>query len=483
MKRARRYNQVAIALFLLALLRAAFVVGTDPLIAYANSYDFLRQSGCVGIWQDYPDRPKEAAHPERPVNGLIHDGQLRPDLCMHSIDNAVPWLVASLHARDARVDFREVGGLRLLLCCVACAALLFCTGDPRLRVVLALVILLGLGDLQWLGYYNTFYLEASVLGGALLALGSLAALAAAPVPSVALVSLGAVGLVWLGLSKEQYTYLASALALAFASELSTRPAALRWSAGAFLALAAALPLTLSALNPVLKDTLMYGIDYANKTDTYLGAVLPEAHDKQHALALLGLPAHCEVGIGKSWYTPSLQTKHPCPEMRDVGRERLLRLFIQQPKTFSRPLAKALSRARPFVPQKLGLFERPSDADSAWVRAVRATSWSTALARLPLRWLRVASWLGLLSAVLCGAAWLWSVLRLHTAHGGLARAALVMTAFGSLTALYALASSVFGDGYWEIAKHAVAFPLGAAFALAGLGTLASLRIARRGVTVV
>jgi hypothetical protein len=483
MKRARRYNQVAIALFLLALLRAAFVVGTDPLIAYANSYDFLRQSGCVGIWQDYPDRPKEAAHPERPVNGLIHDGQLRPDLCMHSIDNAVPWLVASLHARDARVDFREVGGLRLLLCCVACAALLFCTGDPRLRVVLALVILLGLGDLQWLGYYNTFYLEASVLGGALLALGSLAALAAAPVPSVALVSLGAVGLVWLGLSKEQYTYLASALALAFASELSTRPAALRWSAGAFLALAAALPLTLSALNPVLKDTLMYGIDYANKTNTYLGAVLPEAHDKQHALALLGLPAHCEVGIGKSWYTPSLQTKHPCPEMRDVGRERLLRLFIQQPKTFSRPLAKALSRARPFVPQKLGLFERPSDADSAWVRAVRATSWSTALARLPLRWLRVASWLGLLSAVLCGAAWLWSVLRLHTAHGGLARAALVMTAFGSLTALYALASSVFGDGYWEIAKHAVAFPLGAAFALAGLGTLASLRIARRGVTVV
>ena len=74
------------------------------------------------------------------------------------------------------------------------------------------------------------------------------------------------------------------------------------------------------------------------------------------------------------------------------------------------------------------------------------------------------------AVLAGLAALASLIPGVSFWGGLGLAA------GGLLVLYALASSVFGDGYADIPKHALLIGSGLAFVLGGLGAMLGNAIA-------
>ena len=77
-------------LIALTIVKIITTIFTTPILGYANNWDFIRQSGCTGIWQHYPDKPKTDSNPDFTVNNLIFDGQKLRHVCVKSIDNYFP---------------------------------------------------------------------------------------------------------------------------------------------------------------------------------------------------------------------------------------------------------------------------------------------------------------------------------------------------------------------------------------------------------
>jgi hypothetical protein len=63
---------------------------SQPILAYANNYDFVRQSSCVGIWEDYGGKDKTQSNPLGPVNRLSYIGDRQPQVCLQSFEFSRP---------------------------------------------------------------------------------------------------------------------------------------------------------------------------------------------------------------------------------------------------------------------------------------------------------------------------------------------------------------------------------------------------------
>lgn len=455
-------SNLAVLLFAATTLYMFWLVLADPFLGYANSYDFVRQSACVGVWSFIEGVDKTVGNYEFPSRWLIYDGDLRPAVCMHSIDNLFPRLAALAHQPGDLFSFAWIAAGKLLFLALGSTLLLWAAGALRLPIALLFALLFT--DWAYLAYANTLYLEFSVIVPCFWLLAGGACLLAEPSrPRWQLLAVLVLALLWLGSSKQQYAPLAVVLGTAYALLYW-----LRWRAsGASMllfgsGLLAAVAFTLvNASSSVMMST----IDQANKTNTYLAAVLPAATDKLKALEQLGLPSTCHVDIGTNWY--KAEGEKPCPEVVQVSRSQLPGLFITQPSTFLLPMYQALLQVRPFNPDYLGIVEPSAgDAGVRKLETVRPLSLTQALATLPL-----AAYFALLamlttSAVMVCIALLMGRRRLQSLSA-LQRGAMTMQVTGASVAFYALFSSVFGDGYIEIIKHAVAFPLGLTFQLVSL----------------
>ena len=469
---------LAYALVALTLLKIAAVVFHTPILGYANSYDFVRKSACVGIWQDYPGQPKGAAFPYAPVNSLVFDDDRRTDICAKSTDNFFAHISRLVHRVGDKVDFREMSAYRLLMLSVLGLALMRMCANGPLKLFVALMFGLVWGDFTNALYFNTLYNEFSVLLGSFIASCCLVILASGQVPprrTRQMLMLMTFSIIWLGFSKQQYMPLASVLALIAAWLIWRRLRARGWVLG-IVALALAFPPAYGYLN---RDNsgLMAIIALANKTDTFMGAVLPQATDQPAALRTLGLPPECAADIGRSWYDPDIQQRPPCAALKQVSRARLLPLFLQQPKTFYIPMIRSVYEARKMYPEEfLGHVEQASQRQETFYQVARWGSLAIGLSLLPAPVfvvLIVGVWL------LAALAWLrLALVRFRPLWDvkPVARFALSSIATGGLLVLYALASSVFGDGYADIPKHALLIGSGLAFVLGGLGAMLGNAIA-------
>jgi len=283
-------------------------------------------------------------------------------------------------------------------------------------------------------------------------------------PNKAIIILSIFSLVWLGLSKQQYMPLASIFSLALATIMFVR-----WRATTatfiYVMISFLTPLSYNYFNNTDSD-VMKGINFANKTDTFLGAVLPEAKDQELALSILGLPKSCLSGIGKTWYSPGFRQNHTCPEIQQTSRARLLPLFILEPATFFVPMYKATRDTRPFHSRFLGYLEDADDVDSVKYKISKATSLSTLVAALPIK---IYFFIALI-AMISGPVFIFLlIIRCKDNRGDdeFYRLVFGMIGLGGIVTLYAIASSVFGDGYADIQKHAVAFMIGISFQLGGI----------------
>ena len=456
------------------MARACFVVLASPVIGYGNNFDFIRQSSCIGLWESYPDRPKIQAHPEGPVPTLVYDGDRRRYLCMASADNVFPYLAAHTHKKHAIVDLRQVGAWKLLLAALGCMLVLTRRMAPATRLALAAALFLSLGDFNVLSYLNTLYLDGSVAIALFLAAAAVMVVCVrdeAPRWGDCLVLGGA--LAWLGLAKDQYGGLAVLLGALAAAQIAWRWR--RFAQAAFvLTVCVAAPAAFQALN----DTpwgLVGAAREANRTDTFLNAVLPNAGNPDRALHILGLPASCRAAIGMDWYTPGLQAHYPCPALNTIGRAALLPLFMQQPRTFVVPLMLGTVRSQPLAVDDIVRFERPEQAGWLAVRAIRATSLSFWLSQLP----RGAYGVLVGAAELCTACFLLPCLwRTRGAWGGALRGPMFCCGLGGVIVLYAVVSSVFGDGYQDIRRHALGLLIGLPFVLCGVVVASGVVLRRR-----
>lgn len=442
-------------LVLAALLRLWPVVLAHPAIGFGNNFDFFRQSSCTGLWEDYPDRPRLYPHPEGPVPTLIYSNEGGDALCVASWDNLFPHIALLRHRVGDHVDLREVGGAKAIAATITLLVMALWPLPPRAKLPLLAAAAVIIGDFDTASYANTLYLEFSVILASTTALFACAAHLGRPSgPSWRDTLLAAASLAWMAGAKFQYTGLALLLAMA----VSVR-AYVRWRQVVRPALILGTTVVTATIFVILNmapGRLGGDAARANTTDTLLGAILPAATDRAQALQVLALPQSCASAVGQTWYMT--QPPRPCPEILTVGVSRVVKLFLLQPATFFTPISTAIARSQFPASNEPARWERPADATRLRYRVMIKTSMTGLLAVTP----RAIYWslIFLTSGIGIGAT-IWITLRPRASY------ALAMIGLGGLTEAYAIVSSVFGDGYQDLHRHALLIPCGLTFVLAGV----------------
>ena len=455
---ARLMNAVSALLVVLTAARMFIVCLSTPIAGYANNYDFLRQSSCMGVWQVYDDRPKTSPHPDRPVNALVYDGDRRHGLCMHSSDNLFPWLVGHLSGRGVHFGLRRVGVLKALTAVAVMVALLAQPVSAALRLSLAFVATLILSDFSSLLYLNTLYLDWSLLVFIVASVGlAVGAYCRTTRPGPFYLAFFLFCLAWFAFARQQYWPFSIVI-----GGTAVLALLLRWRdwRSVFAVSVAIIMIQCAYLNVQLHiSEHTRNIDKANRVDTFLSATLPAARDPRAAMAVAGLPPHCASAIGKDWYTPGFQQENPCPEVYGLSRLRLFRLFAFDHDMLARPMMHALAISRPALLQYVGHFERPTDAAGRRYRWLDATSMSTLISDLPYGIYRALAILSCSAGPLALGLVLSRGVRLRERGGNDIDAALLMVGIGGVLGFYGLFSSVYGDGYGDMPRHAIGLLLG------------------------
>jgi hypothetical protein len=189
-------------------------------------------------------------------------------------------------------------------------------------------------------------------------------------------------------------------------------------------------------------TYLNSVDLANATDTFLGAVLPAADDPVEAARLLGLPPGCAAHAGKTWYSAGVQEHHPCPEVLDVPRARILVVALDQPRLLPRLTREGLLRLRPWALRYVGSVGGVAFGYAGEI----APTLSDGIDLLP-DFAVTLLFLLPLPAALCGVA-----VALLPGTGPAARsgAALVVALAGSAWLVFY--SALLGDGTFDFQKH-------------------------------
>ena len=440
------------------------VVGALPIAGYANNYDFLRQSGCVGVWEHYPDgHAKTDPSPHQPVDTLDYDGQRRPDLCMPSSDNLFPWAVAHLYHKHTPLTLHQIGWLKLAVAALLFLAVLLQPVPESFRLGCALAGFLILGDLTYLLFFNSLYLDASLImfGFASIMLTCAIFCRRAP-PTPGFILLLAAVTAWFVFARGQYTAFALLL-MPLAAFGLYRCWHSRFGPVTLLLACVACLGGLYHFHATRNEHTAH-IAIANEVDTVLGAVLPAATDKQAALRDLGLPPHCAAAIGMTWYTPGFQQHSPCPEVDGLGRLVLIKLFLLDPATFTHPFHQVIEMSRPADMPYLGHFARPGDQRRLRFRLLAATSFTDALGWLPGQFYTGVVLASIVVGALCFASFLLMQVRSVTGSGRTRAAVLLAAIAGGLT-FYGVLSSGFGDGYGEVGRHAIGVDIGLALQIA------------------
>lgn len=445
------------------LVKVLITSFSSPIYGYGNNWDFVRQSSCIGLWQSYPDKDKTTANPKAPVNSLKYDGEKQLRLCVRSADNVFPMLALLIHEKGDHVDFREIAFWKVTSLIFVLILLLHFFKTSKQSLTVGLTFFLVFSDLVNLAYINTLYTEFSVLvAGFCSMLVIVKYCTTKGKPSNYFFCFSVFCIIWLGFSKQQYMPLAL-----FLGALLSILLLWRWrgwvSSISVLVVVLAIPLISQEINAVKKSDIVRAISHANATDTFLWAVLPEARDQDKALAILGLPASCRAGIGKSWYDGGVQENHPCPSVLNLSRIKLIGLFVLDPSTFAVPVWKTLKLMQPLYHPDLGYLEDTKMAETFEYKFLYFSSLSSVLSRL------TPNNFAILSLVCMGLGLIFFGLTIiKLAVGKLADSVpSVLLGVGGITITYSICSSVFGDGYADVPKHGVMFIVGVSFQLAAI----------------
>jgi hypothetical protein len=472
-ERSRAVARLA-ALLLLALgvWRIAVVVAASPMLGYANQFDMGRTSACFGLWPDLPEPARYEAHPQAPIARYVR-GEQRPAECYRSTELAFVAAALAIAPRDGPVHLRLVGAVKgavLILVALGLDAAL--KRRPAWALANAAVFAFVLADPMTTLWLNTLYTEFGALLGAYASIGLLPALVvrepqSAP-PRWTLFGF-VCSLTVLGMSRQQHLLLPAVLALPVLVSL--------WRTARGIALGLALGVLAIALAQatIVRPTT---ITAANNVDVVLGAILPASRDQARTAARLKLPERCLQSSGASWYeTMGESLAATCPEALAMPRRALAAVAFAEPSTIVRAVLRGLPQLQDW---RLGYLGSVEDRDFAGSDAVRVVAGPAAISLAPavtalsgkaFAWVLGAS-LALLIAS-AGATLLASI------RGSPAPFALVIYAL-TATAWYAILTSILGDGYVEIPRHAqLAAPsLAAALLIVAGALLAAMLTAGR-----
>jgi len=455
-----------LALVILGLARAALLVAHDPLVGYGNQYDMIRTSACVGLFPDLPDPARYQPHPEAPIPDYRMQ-DVRRDLCYPSTEVAIVAATVSITraAGPGKDIFRLqwVGFAKLALFAVTALVLAWAFHPhPAAALFHGVIVFVLLCDPVVTLWYNTFYTEFGAIWSLYAAIAAIAALAITERGTIPLTAMLIAALVGLAFSREQLALLPPAMVIVSWPWL--------WQRSPHLTVAA---FGVALITSMISFALIQrpsDVWQANRTDAYLGVVLPAASDLKGAMRALELPDTCEPLVGASW---TQQRGEPvasaCPEVLKLSPVAFLRVGRAEPLALARAVVRVLPGTQEVVP-RLGVLaganREPVNRLPWWLASpLHALAW-----RLPMTAyltmviaVALAAPLGLLAAL----GWARPS---RTQHGTQILLAMLL---GGIT-LYALVTTVFGDGFSEASRHF--FPgnlamytawIGAAFAIASL----------------
>lgn len=456
-----RYKNIISGFFLtLTAVYCMFFLYKPGFIGYANNYDFIRHSSCIGLWSYIPGHAKVSAHATAPSAQLLYDADILVDNCLYSSDNVTSYVLTRFLSVGDIINFNILGSIKiLLLLSLSFLAISF----SKSKVVPSIILFSILTEWIYLAYANTLYGEFSVISAfTLVSICSYNLLYEKndkyPVLQIAIIT---IAIFWLGLSKQQWSYL-TFLILTIVFWLIYHRTTFKKTAFILLCLSI---FSISASQIMSKNNLIIeaSINSVNKINTFFYTVLPEAKNKKKALEVLGLPERCNTNIGFSSYHPDQNALTNCPEVQDVSRAKLLKLFIQDPATLFVPLVKFTEEMKLFYPDYLGLTTADDTHAFEKHKLIKNFSFSHIISKIDSSVFFIIFTILFISSFLTG---LFLLLSPKKASLELSSYMYLLT-IGGLTAGYSIVSSVFGDGYTEAAKHAVLFLGGVYLQIIGL----------------
>ena len=445
----RAARLLAVGLLLLAFMRMASLVLAQPIVGFANQFDMHRTSACVGVWPD--DVPIGQASPEAPRERYRLSAS-RASECYPSTQVAVVWVATvadrvldGVSGSDPKtLSLRAVGITGLLLWLLAAAWLAsMWWSRTRLLIAHAAVSALLIADPFNTLYLNTLYTEFPALLAAYFAGAIVLSLwDSASAPWRRLLALS-VCLILLGGARVQH------LALPFVFVIFALLAL--WRAQLPLARAASLLLGISAALVVVQVSQQAestSIARANLADAVLGAAMP-AGDPERIAAQLGLPSTCADLAYSTWYRQhGVDLFTECPQLAEVSRLRMLWVSVRDPSVFARMLLRGVLMSQHL---RLGYLGERGDGDYAVISSADNLLWFGLDA--PLNRLPPTLFLFAMSGLLIVVPMFWLNL-MRQGRAGVSMIAVDTVVIVICAHLYALTllSSVFGDGYSEVARH-------------------------------
>ncbi len=432
------------------LARLAWVLLHQPLAGFANQFDMVRTTGCLGL-QPQVEAPAGAATPAAPVTEY-RVGVPRDPSCLPSTEVAIAGLAHGLDWLGDRIGVGDRAVLPLRVVAFTHAFLLLgvlfgidrsLREFPRARVAHLAVAALVLADPFNTLYLAGFYTEFSALLSAWVALAlPLAWLLRGKLPGAPVLLAWGLALAALAMSRFQHLPLPFLVIGWFAWLAYRRGWALRRLVLPLLLLLPAAVLQLSV------QGRSQGIAQANTWNSFFGAALPAAGDAERFTQALGLPSACAQLVHTTWYLRrDRDARAECPQAFELSRLRWSLALASEPAALARLIGRGVALSGQWRPAYLGelagaQFQRMPSGPLGI-----GASLSDLVARLPFFALALFWALPLL---LC-------VMRLpRSRHGvsGLPTPSALLWLLPTLGTVVVLgwAASLIGDGYSELARH-------------------------------
>jgi len=429
----------AVVLLLLGLMRVSGLVLGEPVAGYANQYDMLRTSACLGFWPLTEGNPKASSR-DAPISHYQLGEQ-----DSHSCYPGAEVLIAGAAIKVAGllgntpVDLRWIGGFKLFLLMLTALALHWSLRrHPQAALVHAVIFAVVICDPFNMLFANSLYTEFSALLGAYMAIASVSAVMCLGKFRPMLAMMWLLGLALLGGSRVQHMLLP--LTLLIPAWWAVR----QGSKGMWVA-----ALTIAVVTIGLQFQLQHSngkIDDANRIDTLFYTVL-SGHPQPRQLALkLGIEPACAELTNTSWYLRrGRDHRAECPGAFTLSRLKLIAVLATEPITGIRLIFRAIHQSGawnlPYVGELAG-------EDFKKVGGMRGQSIAGLITMMPFALYALFYMLPLWAGFWSG---LWLLKHRNADSSGHANLFLAQTML-ALLMLIVVMTALFGDGFSEFSRH-------------------------------
>jgi hypothetical protein len=435
----RTLQVITIIVLLLGFMRASGLVLGEPVAAYANQFDMLRTSACLGFWPVVDGDPKASTR-EAPVSHY-RLGERDGGNCFPGAETLVAGAaiqVANLLGQDP-VDLRWIGGFKLLLLLLVATAFQWGLRQHlRAGLTHAVIFTVVICDPFNLLFANSLYTEFSALLGAYMAIASVLIAVLLGQFRWLFVVIWLLGLVLLGGSRVQHLLLPMVMLI---------PAWWTWRNGRKGVWIASLAIAVMAMVMQFGLQHRYGkIDDANRINTLFYTVMPTHPEPEQFAIDLGIQQSCAELTNTSWYLRrGRDHRAECPGAFTISRLKLVAILATEPVTTTRLVFRALHQSGawrlPYVGEVAGV--EPKKLDGLRGKSIDGLVTMMPFAIYSLFYI-LPLWAGLWSG-------LWLLGNRDSANPGLRSLMLAQTLL-TLTILVVAMTAIFGDGFSEFSRH-------------------------------